>query len=275
MRENSVSRRRIINVLLKEWLFLFTDINTMLLVTALPVLVVGQLILYIWLAVSFGGQSAVSIQVFQTALAKLQQAIPGVAALTGVEQFQVLLLNQFCFYVLLIPVMISVSVATFSIVDEKLSGSLEALLATPVKTWELLLGKALAGAIPSLMVTWICSGIFLLVIRAMGWGYLLDLVLTHVWFISLFLFTPAVTVLSFLLGVIGSSRAKDAKAAQNLSVTVILPVLALVVLQITGIIWFTSISALLLAVGLVILDLVVLRAAVQLFQRESIVVRWR
>jgi ABC-2 type transport system permease protein len=275
VRENSVSRKRIINVLLKEWQFLFTDINTVLLVTALPLLIIGQLILYIWLAVNFGGESAVSISVFQNALAKLQQAIPGVASLSGVEQFQVLLLNQFSFYMLLIPVMISVIIATFSIVDEKLSGSLEALLATPVKTWELLLGKALAGAIPSLIVTWICSGIFLLLIRVMGWGYLLDMVLTPVWFISLFLFTPAVTVLSFLLGIIGSSRAKDSKAAQNLSVLVILLVLALVILQITGIIWFTTISALLLVVGLVLVDSVVLRVAVRLFQRESIVVRWR
>ncbi len=270
-----MSRKRIINVLLKEWQFLFTDINTVLLVTALPLLIIGQLILYIWLAVNFGGESAVNISIFQNALAKLQQAIPGVALLSGVEQFQVLLLNQFSFYMLLIPVMISVSIATFSIVDEKLSGSLEALLATPVKTWELLLGKALAGAIPSLIVTWVCSGIFLLVIRVMGWGYLLDLVLTPVWFISLFLFTPTLTVLSFLLGIIGSSRAKDAKAAQNLSVIVILPVLAVVILQITGIIWFTTVSALLLVVGLVLVDFFVLRVAVRLFQRESIVVRWR
>jgi ABC-2 type transport system permease protein len=171
--------------------------------------------------------------------------------------------------------MISISIATFSIIDEKLSGSLEALLATPVKTWELLLGKALAGAIPSLIVTWICAGIFLLVVQAMGWGNLVDMVTTPVWFISLFLFTPAVTILSFLLGVIGSSRAKDAKSAQNLVILVIIPVLALISIQITGIIWFTTLSAVVLAFGIALLDLVVLWIAVQLFQRESIIVRWR
>ncbi|MDP3879604.1 MAG: ABC transporter permease subunit, partial [Dehalococcoidales bacterium] len=264
-----MSRKRIVNILLKEWQFLFTDINTTLLVTLLPLLIIGQLILYIWLAVNFAGESALNISIFQNALANLQRATPEVALLSGGERFQVLLLSQFSFYMLLIPVMISVSVATFSIVDEKLSGSLEALLATPVKTWELLLGKALAGAIPSLIVTWICSGIFLLVVRAMGWGYLLDMVMTPVWFISLFLFTPTVTILSFLLGVIGSSRAKDAKGAQNLVLLVVLPVLALIALQITGIIWFTAFSALILAFGIGLVNLFVLRVAVQLFQRES------
>jgi ABC-2 type transport system permease protein len=270
-----MSRRRITNILLKEWQFLFTDINTILLVTLLPFLIVGQLILYVWLGVKFAGESALNVQIIHNAIANLQQATPIVASLSSREQFQVLLLSQFSFYMLLIPVMISVSVATFSIVDEKLSGSLEALLATPVKTWELLLGKALAGAIPSLVVTWICSGVFLLAMTAMGWGYLLDMVMTPVWFISLFLFTPAITILSFLLGVIGSSKAKDAKGAQNLVALVIVPVLILIAIQITGIIWFTTWSSLALAMGIFIVDLIVLRIAVRLFQRESIVVGWR
>lgn len=270
-----MSRKRVVNILLKEWQFLFTDINTTLLLSLLPLLIIGQLILYIWLAVNFAGESALNISIFQNALANLQRATPEIASLSGGEQFQVLLLSQFNFYLLLIPVMIAVSMATFSIVDEKLSGSLEALLATPVKTWELLLGKALAGAIPSLIVTWICSGVFLLVVIAMRWGYLLEMVMTPVWFVSLFLFTPAVTVLSFLLGVIGSSKAKDAKSAQNLVVLVVLPVLTLIAIQITGVIWFTIIPALILAFGIVFVDLIVLRIAVQLFQRESIVVRWR
>jgi len=270
-----MSRKRIVNILLKEWQFLFSDINTTLLVTLLPLLIIGQLVLYVWLAVNFTGESALNISIFKNALTNLQRATPEVTLLSGSEQFQVLLLSQFSFFMLLIPIMISISVATFSIVDEKLSGSLEALLATPVKTWELLMGKALAGAIPSLLVTWICSGIFLLVVQGMGWGYLLEMVTTPVWFISLFLFTPAVTVLSFLLGVIGSSKAKDAKSAQNLVIVIVLPVLALIAVQITGLIWFTTLSALLLVLGIALADLMVLRISVKLFQRESIVVRWR
>jgi ABC-type transport system involved in multi-copper enzyme maturation permease subunit len=143
-----VSRRRIANVLFKEWRVLLTDTGSTLVVTLLPFLIIGQLLLYIWLAVTFAGDKALNAAVFQSALAKLQAAIPGVAGLSGVEQFQVLLLNQFAFFGLLIPVMIAMNTVTFSIVDEKLSGSLEALLATPVRTWELLVGKALAGAIP-------------------------------------------------------------------------------------------------------------------------------
>lgn len=270
-----MSRRRIRNILLKEWTLLFTDLNSAFIVTLLPFLVVGQGILYVWLASTFGGESMLTTHVFQTALQKLVGAMPGVAQLPANEQLLVLLLNQVNFFLLLIPTMIAISVATFSIVDEKLSGSLEALLATPVKTSELLLGKALAGAIPALVVTWLSAGVFLLIVSGLGWGDLSRFVVTASWFLTLFLLTPAVAVLSFMLGVTGSARAKDARSAQNTVLVIIFPVLALIGIQITGIIWFTPSLILVLALAIGIADFISLRTAVRLFRRESIVVQWR
>lgn len=270
-----MSRRHIRNILLKEWALLFTDPNSAFSVMLLPFLVVGQGILYIWLAFRFGGEAMLNTQVFQTALQKLVEAIPGVTQLPSEEQLLVLLLNQFNFFLLLIPTMIAMSVAAFSIVDEKLSGSLEALLATPVKTWELLLGKALAGAIPALVMTWLTAGVLLLVVSGLGWGDLNRFVVTAGWFLTLFLLTPAVAILSFMLGVTGSSRAKDARSAQNTALIIIFPVLALIGIQITGILWFTPSLILVLGLAIVLADFISLRAAVRLFRRESIVVQWR
>lgn len=270
-----MSRKHIRNILLKEWTLLFTDLNSAFIITLLPFLVVGQAILYIWLASRFAGESMLTTQVFQTALQKLTEAIPGVMQLPGDKQLLVLLLSQVNFFLLLIPTMIAMSVATFSIVDEKLSGSLEALLATPVKTWELLLGKALAGAIPALVMTWLSAGVFLLVASELGWGDLIGFVLTAGWFLTLFLLTPTVAMLSFMLGVAGSSRAKDARSAQSVALLIIFPVFALIGVQIAGIVWFTPLLILVLALAIGIADFISLRAAVRLFRRESIVVQWR
>jgi len=270
-----VTTRRLRNILRKEWELLFTDPNTALFVTLLPLLVVGQGVVYIWLAFRFGGQGMLESPIFQTALDKLLQAIPQAGALPEPEQLLVLLLSQFQFFLLLIPVMIAVGIATFSIVDEKLTGSLEALLATPVRTWELLLGKTLAGAVPALIMTWVSAGVFLLVVNLLGWGDLSRLVLSPSWFLILFLLTPAVAILSFMLGVIGSSRAKDAKGAQNMVLIIIFPILALIGVQVTGIVWFTPILTLLLALAILVADYIALRAAVRLFQRESITIQWR
>jgi ABC-2 type transport system permease protein len=268
-------RQRILNIIKKEWQVMFTEVNGIMLVTLLPVLILAQGLLYIWLIDKFGGESMINSAFFQSVLQKASEALPAISGLPITEQLQVFLLSQFSFYLLLIPIMIAISFATFSIVDEKQSHSLEALLATPIRTWELLLGKALSGAIPAIIVTWLCGLILLLGVQLMGWGHLLSYFLNPAWFLTLFLVTPAICLLSFLLGVIGSSRAKDSKSAQNLVLFIILPVLALIGVQFSGIVLFTAIPLLLLSIGLIIADYIVLKAAVRLFSRESIIISWR
>lgn len=262
------------NIIQKEWRMLATDTQTIMLVSLIPLIIVGQVILYIWIANNFS-VSIADNQFFLNSLEKLRSSIPGTAGLPPAQQFLLLLVSQFNFYLLLIPTMIAISLATFSIIDEKLSGSLEALLATPVKTWELLLGKALSGAIPALIVTWVCAAVYLIGMYALGWGNLIGLVVNPSWFLSLFFLTPVVAILSFLLGVIGSSRAKDARSAQNSSLFIVLPVLMLIAAQITGLVWFTPLLTLVLALVTGLIDLLILRIAVRLFRREAIVVKWR
>jgi ABC-2 type transport system permease protein len=270
-----VTGRRIRNILNKEWTFMFHDLNSTLYVTVLPLLIVGQAILLIWLVARFGGEDVLSATMVKTALTKLETVLPSLVELSPRERLQVFLLSQFNFYLLLIPTMIAIIFATFSIVEEKITHSLEPLLATPVRTWELLLGKALSGAIPALIVTWICAGVFLLGLVGLGWGHLLNQVLNPTWFLSLFLLTPTVAVLSFLLGVIGSSRARDVTGAQNIVVIIVLPLLALIGLQVTGLVWFTPLLTLVLSLAIIAVDVLVLRIAVRLFQRESIVIDWQ
>lgn len=262
--------KRILNVLHKEWAVMATSLNNVLFVTLLPLLITAQALLFVWLVPRFAGEF-----LLQGALEKLRAALPSLEGLPAEEQFQVLLLQQFNFYLLLIPVMIAIGFATFNIVEEKQTRTLEPLLATPVRTWELLLGKALSGAIPALLITWACTGLFLLGVVSLGWGDLLGFILTPSWSVVLFLLVPAVAVLSFLLGVVGSSRAADPKSAQNIAILIVVPVLALIGVQVAGLVWFTPLLVFVLALGVWVVDLLVLRVAVHLFRRETIVVEWR
>ncbi len=270
-----MSGRRLRIIIAKEWLVLSRDVNSILLLTIVPLLVIAESVVIIWLVQRFAGDAIAQSAFFQGPLEKLRDAVPAVADLDTVDQIRVFLLAQLNLFLLLIPTMVAVSLSTFSIVDEKLSGSLEALLATPIRTGELLLGKALAGAIPALVAAWVSSGLTLLVVSLMGWGNLVAMVVTPAWVLSLVLMVPAVGLLAFLLGVIGSSRARDPKNAQNLVVVIILPVFGLIALQVTGVLWLGLAGTLALACGLLVVDMVVLRLAVALFQRESIVLRWR
>jgi ABC-2 type transport system permease protein len=144
-----------------------------------------------------------------------------------------------------------------------------------VRTWELLVGKIVAGAVPALLVAWTSAALFTAAGFGLGWGPLLRILFTSAFFLSMFLLMPAVSLMSFVIGVIGSSRASDAKAAQNLAVVIIFPIFALIAVQVTGLVEFTPLRTLLLALALFAVDALLLRAAVRLFARESIVTRWK
>ena len=224
---------------------------------------------------NFAGADVLIKTILGKGMENWANTFPEMAELSLVDRFQVFFFAQFPFYLLLIPVMIAVSFATFSIIEEKQERTLEPLLATPVKTWELLLGKALAGAIPSLLITWFCAGLFLAGIAWMGSAHLLKFVLNAQWFISLFLLVPLFSLLAFMLGVIASSRVNDPKTAQNIAVIAIFPILAILGLQLMGFAVFTPTELFVLSVVMVIVNFFVLQIAIRLFQRESIVVRWR
>ena len=117
--------------------------------------------------------------------------------------------------------------------------------------------------------------ISLLIMRLVGWGDAASIVANANRYLMFFLVTPALAMLSFMLGVAGSSRAKDARSAQNLVLVIIFPVFALIGIQVTGVIWFTPLLTIVLAAAVGIADVIALRVAVRLFGRESILTQWR
>jgi len=255
--------RRIRNVLYKEWVSLAATPSSLLFVLVIPVLLILQALFLIWLLPIFIAPDMVSV------------FVEGSGGLQKTDLFRLLLLSQFRFFVLLIPAMIANTFATLSIVEEKLTKTLEPLLATPVRTWELLTGKALSGVIPAVLITWMSAGLFILGARLLGWADLLPYALDLTWYVTLFVLTPGISVLSFIFGLIGSSRATDAKSAQNLAVLVVLPIFAVIGIQVTGLVQFTPLLTALLSVGIALLDVLLLWPAVRLFARESILIRWR
>lgn len=254
--------RRVLNVLRREWFAMVTTPSSLLFGLAIPLLLIGQAILFAWLLPRFLAPEAIGLEP------------PGAEGLAATDRFRVLILSQFRFFVLLIPAMIANVFATLSIVEEKITRTLEPLLATPVRTWELLVGKTLAGAIPALGIAWVSAGLFVAISHGLGWSPLMEYVLTSSWYLSLFLLMPAVSLMSFVLGVIGSSRARDAKSAQNLAILVVLPILGLIVVQVTGLLWFTPRLTVYVSLGLTLVDVLLLLLAARLFHRESILTRW-
>ena len=187
---------------------------------------------------------------------------------------QYFLILQFLVLFLLMPVIIPVTIASYSIVGEKATNTLEPVLATPITTLELLLGKALAGVIPALGVTWLSYFVFVGGTRILALDpALAKAVLAPIWLISIFGIGSLLSVAGVCISIMISSRVNDPRVAEQLSTLVAIPLIALFMGQSFGLVQFDLTLVLWTTFGLLVLDAILLYFAIQLFQRETILTR--
>lgn len=188
---------------------------------------------------------------------------------------QVLLARQAVLLLLVIPVFATMSVASHAIVGEKRARTLEPVLATPVTTLELLTAKSLAAGIPGIALAYACFVFVALALPLLTSLEVARAVATPTTLAIAILGTPAVGLLGLSLAVAASTRAQDARSAQQIGIVVILPLVGLLVSQIRGFFELTATMAVAGAGVAFALAGLVLKAGVTLFDRETILTRWR
>jgi ABC-2 type transport system permease protein len=187
----------------------------------------------------------------------------------------VLMNDQYMFYLLMIPMALPVYIAAYSIIGEKETRSLEPLLATPISTAELLVGKVIAAVVPAVVLAWLsflltAAGMFFIV-SPVVFAYLVR----PVWTLSMAIHAPLFALLSTSSGVIASSRLNDPRAAQQVSALFIVPVIALSMAVLMGRLYLNLELMLWATAVMVVVNVGVLWLAVRLFQRETILTRWK
>ncbi|MGB8214567.1 MAG: ABC transporter permease subunit [Anaerolineales bacterium] len=198
------------------------------------------------------------------------------SGLSGSDCFQVFLVSEFMMLFMLVPVVIPVTIAAYSIVGEKTARSLEPLLATPITTAELLVGKCLAAVIPAILATYGAFGIFalgtwIIVADKMILAALLDIR----WLIAIIIVGPLLALLAVLFSLMVSSRVNEPRVAEQISMIIILPVLAGFFGQVAGLFILNKQIIVVVAVILLGLDVLMVYLATRVFQREQILTRWK
>ncbi len=272
------SWRTVWNVLRHEWKNSFANLNTFLMVTLLPLILTGQSVgIFAGLATSTRPEDLQN-PLIRSAIGKFSESLaahPGLASLSSTEKFQLLSYLQFPVYMLLIPMMIAGITVTFSIVEEKQNRTLEPLLATPARTWEILLAKALSGMLPATLVSWFCGALFVGAAALFRPAFMKYTTGAEYWLVFAAALVPLTGLLASLLGVIASSRARDAKNAQGVFGILILPLFGVVGLSFTGLVAYSLAIPLVLSGVLAVLNVILLRATVKVFSRETILTRWK
>ena len=197
------------------------------------------------------------------------------AGFEGVQRLLVLVLVYFFAPMyLIVPLMVASVIAADSFAGEKERKTLEALLYTPTTDGELFLGKVLVAWLPALGVA--LGGFFLygLVADLVTWPQLRMLLFPNpMWLLLVFWVAPAVAGLGLGTMVLVSSRVRTFQEAYQLGGAVVLPVLFLVVGQVTGLLYLNLPAVALL--GLVVwgVDAVLLWYGARTFRRGALIAR--
>ena len=196
--------------------------------------------------------------------------------LAGMNELQVMIyimaIYFFAPFFLIIPLMASSVISSDSFAGEKERKTIEALLATPISDGELFLGKMLVSFIPSMIITMVSFGVYTAVFDIMAYGIFNGMLLlpTIDWVLLIFGLAPTVALASIGLTVMISAKVKGFREAQQISVVLLIPVLALIFGQVTGAIILGPIVILALVGLFLVIDLIVFRVGVKLFRREKI-----
>jgi ABC-2 type transport system permease protein len=188
---------------------------------------------------------------------------------------QAFMFQQFLLFIVLIPVTGSMSIAAYSVIGEKQGRTLEPLLATPITTAELLVAKVIAAIAPSLAVMLATLALYAAAIWFLAAEGVLSALLTARTAAIVLLLGPLAGLLALQLAVMVSSRVNDPRSAQQIGVLVILPVVGILVAQFAGFFFLTLPVVLLIGAGLLLAWILLTALGVALFERETILTRWK
>lgn len=175
---------------------------------------------------------------------------------------------------LLIPLMVATVIAADSFAGERDRGTLEALLHTPTTDAELLTAKFLAAWIPAMVVSLGGFAVYSVVANVVAWPHIGRVFFPDVtWLILAFFVTPAVAALGLGVMVIVSSRVESLQAAHQFGSLVVLPVILLLIGQVSGALLFDTTLVLILGALIWLVAVLVLKVAASRFTREQLATR--
>jgi len=211
---------------------------------------------------------------FQLAL-EVYRDQPGLRGLGAEAAVQAWIFQQFLILLVITPVAASMSVAAYSVIGEKQARTLEPLLATPITTLELLTAKVAGSLLPALALSFVSFALYVGGALAFAEAGVYRALLTARSLLVVFLLGPLAALAALQMAVCVSSRVNDARSAQQIGALIILPVAGLLIAQVTGSLLLTGEMILLIGLGLALLNGGLLVLGIALFDRESILTRWK
>lgn len=188
----------------------------------------------------------------------------------------VALLNAFSYFYIIMAYILPSTLASYSILGEKIEQSLEPLLATPITDSELLFGKTMASFLPCVGIIYVGSIIFMVlsdlsIYNSVGYLFFPNWSMAFI----LLLAVPLSSILSIQLNVIISSRVNDVRTANQLGMILFIPFIAVYVLLETNVLSLNVVNLFAISVILLIADTILFYINKATFNRDAILTKWK
>jgi ABC-2 type transport system permease protein len=174
-------------------------------------------------------------------------------------------------YMLAIPALTPSFIAAYSVVGERQQGTLEPVLTTPIRSRELLLGKAFATLVPSVGVAYLVFAIFVALVEVFAQRSVADALIRPPDLLAQLVFTPLLAGWSIWIAVLISARTSDVRVAQQFATLASLPSIALTVIISLNVITPSLRTAVIAGIALLALNRVGWRLASASFDRERLI----
>jgi ABC-type Na+ efflux pump permease subunit len=227
-------------IALKEWKEILRDFYVLGILVFLPLAMVGTLVVLIYFYMSFFLQNLDKIQIM---LSNMPGAyLEGLAGYTDVQKVAILPIKIIGLpFFLLIPLLMSGIITSDSFAGERERNTLETLLVTPIRDWELLLGKILTPFVPALLVTWISFGLLTQGIANLINPHFLSPVFPDtIWIVSVALVVPLFLAGTVLAEILISARVDLGGRRIIKKMLLSFPVLGVMLMQSTGFVLFST-----------------------------------
>jgi ABC-type Na+ efflux pump permease subunit len=175
---------------------------------------------------------------------------------------------------LILPLMVSAVVAADSFAGEKERKTMEALAYTPTTDGELLLAKMLGGWIPGVAIGIFSFVLYCIVANIAAWPLVGELILPNtLWWLLGFWVGPAAAGLGLGVTVLISARVNTFQEAYQMGGLVVIPVMVLMIAQLSGAVYLSPIFAVAIGLVLWVIDIAIYLIGRSLFKRSEWVAR--
>lgn len=174
-------------------------------------------------------------------------------------------------FFLLIPLMVASVIGANSFAGEKERKTMESLLFAPIKVESLFWAKILSAFLPAVALSLLCSLLYGTVVNIAAYPLFGEVIFPQKnWLVLIFWVAPALSLGAVFLNVFISAKVKGFQEAYQLGGLVILPILALLIGQLTGALLLSATFLWCLGAGLWLIDLILIKKVGGYFNRNKL-----